>query len=674
LLFGITLWLFWPATGYDLLNLDDDRYVWGNQMVSQGLSLEGIRWAFRSVYESCWLPVLWLSYMLDASVFGPQPFGYHLTNVLLHALNAALVFLLLWSWTGKFWPSVFVAAFFAWHPLRVESVAWVAERKDVLSGFWFLLCLFSYRRFTQNPKSGYEVPAVLFMALGLMTKPMLVTLPFLLLLLDYWPLGRLKLNWASIKSLVSEKALFWGLALLFCYITYYAQKVGGAVHSADASPLVDRLLAIPAAYLFYIEKTVLPVHLSMIYGDLEITRLQLLTDVLLLAGMTIAALWIGRRCRAVPVGWFWFLGMLVPTIGLIRFGIAQVADRFTYLPSIGLGICVAWGAACMVPERRWRTPLMWCLGLAILAGCAWQTRRVLPNWTNSITAFENVLRYLPDDTLSNNNYGEALLAAGRTEDALRHFEKAAYIEPQTTPFAANAALALIILQRTDEAIARLEKAMMEIDAESPFLNFALGIGWMEAGKADKAIPFLIKANGSHMARLAWRVELARAYLEAGRESEATREFARLAQLGWGQLADFEGLCNYYAMLWEKGPGRRAWSFFERALAKQPNNISLLNNVAWLLATDPPPGVSSDEAIHLALRAKELCGIAPPGVLDTLAAAYAADGNFDQAIQWSEQARALAMSSGQTNLASRIEARTHAYQEGMAWGRNGPAKR
>ncbi|HQQ61259.1 MAG TPA: tetratricopeptide repeat protein, partial [Kiritimatiellia bacterium] len=562
----ITFVLFWPAAGYDFLNFDDDRYVSGNQIVRQGLTPQSIQWAFRSIYESYWLPVMWLSYMLDSSLFGTGPFGYHFTNILLHAINAAMLFLLLNTWTRKFWPSVFVAALFAWHPLRVESVAWVAERKDVLSGFLVLLCLFLYRRFARHPIPGREVPAAFLMALGLMTKPILVTLPFLLLLLDYWPLERIRLDIGDIKDkgwkLISEKVLFWALTVLFCLLTYYTQKIGQAIHGADVIPWTRRLLSIPVAYVFYLKKTILPLDLSMVYGDLNVTPVRALASALLLLGITLGALWAGRRCRALPVGWFWFVGLLVPVIGIVRVGVAHVADRFIYLPSIGLAICITWGMASLLPARPWRTVLFWLLGVAILAGCIWQTRQTLPHWRNSVAAFENVLQYIPDNGLANNNYGEALLGIGETETALKHFNKAIATDRQTTPFIANSALALLLLNRPDESIARLEKALVEVNPRCPFLNFVLGLSWMEKGEPDNAIPFLKRANADSMIRPTWRVELARAYAEAGRTAEASNEFALVANEGWALLSNLEGICSYYTALWQKGQGKRAWTFFK----------------------------------------------------------------------------------------------------------------
>lgn len=468
-LFASTFALYWPATGFDLLDFDDDRYVSGNQAVSSGLTIEGVRWAFRSVHEGYWLPLVWLSYMMDTTAFGTEPFGYHFTNVALHAANASLLFLLLYALTGAFWRSVFVAAFFAWHPLRVESVAWVAERKDVLSGFMLLICLFAYRSYARNPVTGREVPAVFFMAMGLMAKPILVTVPILLLLLDYWPLNRCSAAIADLRAriprLFSEKGLFWALAIVFCLLTYYTQMKGGAVHGPDGNPWAQRLLAVPQAYIFYLWKTIRPVNLSMIYGDMDVSVPRALMSLLVLALITLMALLAGRRCRAIPVGWFWFLVSLMPVIGVVRVGAVHLADRFTYLATIGLGVGVAWGAADLMSRRRATGMILWILGVAVLAACGWQTRRVLPNWMSTTRAFENVLRHFPDNALANNSYGAALARGGDLKEAERYLRRAVRVNPRYASANKNLGNVLQATGRRAEAVYHYRMAL-ETDANN----------------------------------------------------------------------------------------------------------------------------------------------------------------------------------------------------------------
>jgi len=666
LLFAGTMMLYWPATTYDFLNFDDDRYVAGNLIVLDGLTIGGVRWAFRAIYESYWLPVMWLSYMLDATLWGRGPFGFHLTNILLHAANASLLFLLINGWTRRFWPAFFVAALFAFHPLRVESVAWIAERKDVLSGFFFLLCLITYKRYADRPVPGREIPAAIFMTLGLMTKPILVTIPFLLLLLDFWPLKRWEMNrdgWRKLwKELIGEKILFWLLSIVFSFLTYHTQSVGQAVHGTDTVPWIRRLLEIPSTYMFYLKKIFYPVDLQMVYGDVAHSLWTGIFSLLLLLCLTGLCWFARKRCPAMITGWFWFLGLLVPVIGLVRVGVVHVADRFTYLPSIGLTIAVVWGGVALLPRRGLNAFSYSVCGFVLLAGCLWQTRAILPHWKNSIAAFERVLTTLPENALANNNYGEALLSSGRTGDALRHFSKAISLEPYTTPYVSNAGMALVLLGRPDEAIELTRRALEAVNEHCPFLNFTQGLAWMEKARPREAIPFLKKAIGNSSDRPTWRLELARAYTEAGMTDQAALEFRQAEIEGGVGLASKDGMLVYYSALWKNGHGRRAWTFFDRALSVDSNNVLMLNNAAWLLATHPIPGGSPDKALELALRAQALAGNNHPNILDTLAAAYAANGNFKLAVHWAEKAVAQANLTGQNELSEKIEVRLQAYRE------------
>lgn len=673
-LFGVTLWLFWPATGFDFLAFDDDVYVAQNPLVWRGLAPDAIRWVFSHVYENYWVPILWLSYMADSAIFGTGPFGYHLANLILHALNAALLFLVLRLWTKRVWLSLLVATLFAWHPLRTESVAWIAERKDVLSGCFVLLCFLAYGGYARTASRWRGLLAAFFLLLGLMTKPVLVTVPFVLLLLDYWPLGRLDFTRAEIRAkglrLLSEKWFLWLLVAAFSALTYYTQHAGGAVHGVSEDSWIDRLADIPAVYFFYLKKLFVPTGLSMIYGELQFAPLELATAAVLLPALTVGLLWMGRRCRAVPVGWLWFLGMLVPVIGIVRVGTTLVADRFTYLPSIGLAIAVVWGVDVLA-QRRVAVQRV-AVGLALLASvaCAWQTRAVLPLWQNSETAFANVLRYTPNSALANNNYGIALLESFKTEEALKYFQRAAALDRSAPQFAGNVAVTMILLDNSDDAIAYLQEIMTRFDSRDPLLNFMMGLALLEKKDPVQAIPFLERSIAGQDRDPKRHIELARAYMMAGRNEEVAREFAILKRIGGGSVASFEGMCNYYSSLWEKGYARRAWSFFEWVSSAFPDNAATLNNVAWLLAIDTPPGVSAEPAIGLARRAIAGAPEPIPQLYDTLAVAYAANGRFDDAIRWAEKAAALAQEQQQNELRAEIETRLQAYRDGKSWGRKG----
>lgn len=669
-LFGITLWLFWPATGYDFLNFDDDRYVMMNRVVRDGITIAGIKWALKAVYESYWLPIIWLSYMLDSTLFGKAAFGYHFTNVVLHAINAALLFVLIRKWTKSFWAAFFVAALFAWHPLRVESVAWITERKDVLSGLFFLLALLSYTKYSERPGMGREVPAALFMALGLMTKPILVTLPFLLLLLDYWPFRRWEFTRESLKAnawtLVSEKVLFWSLMVLFCFVTYYTQTVGEAIHSSSAYPWLGRIVRVPIAFAFYLKKTVWPFDLSVIYGNLPLSVSSLILSILLLLALTAIVLWMGRRSGAAAVGWFWFLGLLMPVIGLIRVGVVHVADRFTYLPSIGLALAVASGAIYLQERRRWLRPLFAVLAVVIASGCVWQTRHTLPTWTDSLSIFENALRYVKDSAVAQNNYGQALMDVGRFEESLSHFDAAVALDPRSSAFAGNRGLALVSLGRLDEAIDYSQRLLQKEFPNDPFLHFTIASAWVEKGQPEKALRSYAIANSSRVQRVIWHLEFARALYQAGKLAEASNQFAFVDAAGFPWLANFDGLCTYYAGVWEKGDTRRAWNFFKYAIEAKPDSVPLLNNVAWFLATSPAPDVPPQEAVRIALQAKDAATPVSPSVLDTLSVASAVAGDFDGALHWSGEALAAARKYGLTDLAERIEQRRKLFEQGIAW--------
>ena len=671
ILAAVALAVFWPATGYDFLNFDDDRYVLDNPHVNRGLARDGIRWAFTAVYEDWWLPLLWLSYMADTEIWGTGAFGYHLTNVALHALNAALLFWALFRLTGSRWRSACAAALFALHPLRAESVAWIAERKDVLSGFFCLLGLLAYRRYAAAPARGRFWPVVLLMLLGLMSKGILIVFPFALLLLDAWPLRRAPVpaDRAALRPwrpLLAEKIPLFLLTGAFVLVNLRTHSAASPVF--NPLPLADRLgLVFPNVWA-YLRQVFWPARLAILHPEHDVVHWPAAAAALLgLAALTGLA-WHQRGKRPYLLwGWLWFLLFLAPVLRGVRYSLASIADRYTYLPAIGLGVAVVWAAADLAPRGRARPYLLAALAAALLAACAARTRATLPFFRDTLAAFGNVLRHYPDYAFANNNYGEYLMGRGQTAAALGHFEKAVAGQPRVTSFAANLGLALVLLDRPDDALRRLEAAP---PASGPgggsHLAFATGLAWMEKNQPRKAIPHFLQAIGPAVDRPTWRAELARAYREAGQLPAYSNEMARIAAEGFPNLATYDGLCYYYLGLWQHGHGRRSWTFFQRELARQPDNVSMLNNVAWFLAFDPPAGASPADALRLARRAFELAGDANPGVLDTLALAHAANGQFDEAIRWAEKAQALARARGDSGLASQIETRLAAYRSGRSW--------
>jgi len=364
LLAFITFAAFLPATRFVFINYDDNDYVTANPPVQAGLSWAGVKWAFTTWHANNWHPITWISHMADCSLFGLNPGGHHLVNVLFHTANTVLLFVLVLRLTGALWPAAFVAALFGWHPLHVESVAWIAERKDVLSTFFALLALLGYAKYVaaakiQNPKSKvFFAGSLLAFALGLLAKPMLVTLPFVLLLLDYWPLQRFSLS-AFRLSLLFEKFPFFLLTALSCMLTFLAQSQvvhgSSAVMSLGSVPLHYRLKNMPVAYVEYLWKLVWPAKLAVFYPLADIippVRVAGAVAVLLLISVVVWRCW--RTRPYLPVGWLWFLGTLVPVIGLVQVGIQSIADRYTYVPLIGLFILVTWLAGDLA--EQWRLP------------------------------------------------------------------------------------------------------------------------------------------------------------------------------------------------------------------------------------------------------------------------------------------------------------------------------
>ena len=670
LLVALTLALFWPATRCGFINFDDDRYVADNPVVRQGLTLPGIRWALTTTYELWWLPLLWISYMADTSLFGTGPAGYHLTNVLLHAANALLLFWTLFRLTGSKGRSFFAAAFFAVHPLRIESVVWITERKDVLSGLFFFLCLLAHLRQVERPSflRRWTLPAL--MLLGLMAKSTLVVLPFLLLLLDYWPLRRARDPWSAgawpqWKPLLAEKGALFALAFLFVALTLHTH--GTTSENAGDSSLWNRLTLIAPNYWSYLAQIFWPAPLSLIHPPDDPSGL---VRILALLGLLALTALFGRFRKSQPaflVGWLWFLGGLFPVIRGIRFDeLSAFSDRYTYLPGIGIALMLCWGAGEWASRRkRLAIPLI-LLGLAALAACCRQSALRLPDWKDSPTMFGRLLQFAPADPHVNNGYGHELLLQGKAEEAMPYFLHAAAQRPKTSTAVFDYANALIQLGRYEEVHDWLRAARDRGFPDVVEISALSGLAYLVANRAAEAIPFLRQTVRKQPDRPAWRVELIRALFEAGQPEAAQEEIRALQRLGIAHIQDFDGLIAHYAGSWQLGRASPSWVFFRNNLLRQPDNLVLLNNAAWLLATTEQPPAPPEEALRLARRSAALAPAPHPGILDTLAAAEAAVGNFEQARRTAQQAVDLARQGGAEELARKLEAHLAAYRDNRPW--------
>jgi Flp pilus assembly protein TadD len=501
LLVLVTCAVYWQAGGHQFVNFDDAMYLLENPHVRTGLTGEGIIWAFTSTYASNWHPLTWLSHMLDVQLFGLDPGPHHLVNVLFHAINTVLLFLLLLRMTGAYWQSAFVAALFALHPLHVESVAWVAERKDVLSAFFWMLTLLLYAWYVERPRRGRYLLTLCAFALGLMSKPMLVTLPAVLLLMDYWPLGRMQFGKAeqprhgpgSIdrtsfpRRLLWEKVPFIALSAASSVITMLAQHAGGAMASVNAVPFTFRAVNALWTYVLYIGKMFRPLDLAVIYPlPATLTVTQGLTAGLILAGTSFLAARSAKRHPYLLVGWLWYLVTLVPVIGLVQVGRQAMADRYTYIPLIGLFMMVAWGARAIAGDSRFRRTALASVAVMILAGLAALTGLQTRYWKDSLTLFSHAAEAVQDNYIAHEAAGRILAERGRFDEATHHYAEALRISPNDERSLVGMGNVLIKQGKIEEGISFTKKALT-MKPESADGHFNLGYALLRQGREQQAL-------------------------------------------------------------------------------------------------------------------------------------------------------------------------------------------
>ncbi len=488
-----TLAAFWPALDNGFVSYDDDKYILENPAVTGGLTAASIRWAFGSTYASNWHPLTWLSHMADCAVYGINPRGHHLTSILLHATNTGLVFMLLAALTGSTWGSALAALLFAIHPLRVESVVWVSERKDVLSAFLGLLALMAYTAYARRRSRTSYVASVGLFALALMAKPMLVTLPFLLLLLDWWPLDRVKFTnghagtRAGYFRLLVEKTPFWLLSAMSAVITYWAQQHGGAVRNDEIFTAPVRIGNAITAYGAYLRQTVWPTGLAAFYphpGYVQVAPMVwALVTMVAVSVLSVASL---KKNPAVLMGWLWFLGSLTPVLGIVQVGLQTRADRYTYLPHIGLFMAIVWLVRA-VTGRQWQLQMaavIFGLGAGLALGLV--TRAQTRVWRDTTALFTHALDVTTGNFVAHNSLGSQLLNAGKFEEAEQHLRAALEIQPSA--YTAKGNLGLVLTQRGNytEAI-ELFKAVLTADPSDFRAHNALGNAYVKIGSYEKAI-------------------------------------------------------------------------------------------------------------------------------------------------------------------------------------------
>ena len=483
---AITLVVYWPVGNCDFINFDDPAYVANNPFVQGGITMESLRWAFSTTHAANWHPLTWLSHMIDCRIFGLDPRGHHFTSLGFHIINTLLLFLLLARVTGAMWRSMLVAALFALHPLHVESVAWIAERKDVLSAFFWFLTMFLYAGYVARPGPVRYLAVLFCFAAGLMAKPMLVTLPFVLLLMDYWPIGR----WGGgtpVRRLLWEKLPLFALAAASSVITFYAQKTGGAVLSLHKLSFADRLANATLAWLRYLGKMVWPTRLSVIYPmDPDLSVWTAFSAGIILVAATFLLWRAGRRRPYLIVGWLWYLGTLVPVIGLVQVGSQAMADRYTYIPFVGLFIMVAWGIAELVDDLRNRQIAFGVAAVSVLAVLAVSTRHQLGYWHDSYTLFSHAVKVTHNNYMAYNQLGLELGKQNRIDECIQQFRIALEIEPNSAEAHGNLGIAYSIKGVPDMAIKELLIAESLSPGESD-VYYNLGIIYLQKGMRAEAL-------------------------------------------------------------------------------------------------------------------------------------------------------------------------------------------
>ena len=606
-----TVAVFARVGQFGFISLDDPDYVSDNLNVSGGVRVQSVIWAFAAAHFSNWHPLTWLSHMLDCDLFGLNPGAHHLVNVLLHAANAVLLFRLFSKITGRLWCSLVVALLFALHPLHVESVAWVSERKDTLSALFWVVTILAYVRYTERPGlNRYAVTMLLFTA-GLLSKPMVVTLPFVLLLLDYWPLYRIKhLQPSGVGSLqitphpfrwlILEKIPLIALSVVSSVITFLAQRHDAMV-SLDVLPLNIRIANAVVSYTRYLWKMLVPLNPAVIYPLLpDISAGSVMGALIILVSLTILAV---RHARSRPyllIGWLWYLASLVPVIGLVQVGEQAMADRYTYLPLIGIFLALVWGVADFAEKLKVRTATIVAISAVILGTCAAATSYYIGYWRDDFALFSQAVTATEDNSTAHALLADALVQRGEDGEAARNLEEALRIRPQSAKTHYQCGLVQAKQKQYEKAVFHYREAVQ--------LRPDYADAYNELGVALSKLGRLAEAAESFTAAIERNPRHAKAY-------------------------------NHRGIVWSaEGQSAAALHDYSRALELNPNQLGALNNLAWLQATDEDPTIrNGPDALKLARRACELTRFNEPHSLEILAASQAEIGDFDEAIKTVQKA-------------------------------------
>lgn len=659
-LVGISLAVFGKTIRYQFVNFDDDLYVYNTPAIQSGLTLKGIAAAFTSPHAHNWHPLTTLSHMLDCQLYGLNAGGHHATNVILHTIAVLLLFWVLQRMTGATWRSALVAALFAVHPLHVESVAWVSERKDILSAVFFFLMLHSYSRYAHAPSiMRYLMVAVLFAA-GLMSKPMLVSAPIILLLLDYWPLRRFEQpsllrakskvtesdnQRRKIRRLYLEKIPLSVLSAVACVLTFVLQKrTAGAI---PPLPFLWRVENAFVSYVIYIWKTLWPARLAVFYPHPNDTLAlwEVILAVLLLLAITAAAIVFRRQRPYLLTGWFWYLVMLIPVIGIVQVGEQGRADRYTYLPHIGLFVAVVWFAVDMVTVGRSkrRVAVTTAAAVLIILALAWAAFVQTSYWRNSEVLWTHALAVTSDNDVAHNNLGYLCNDRGELDKAISHFESAARI--------------------------RSAKRDPHYDLASAFVQMNLGDALAGKGRSDEAMLHYDEAIRLQPNYGDAYYNRGAVLFAKGRTNEAIADWEKDLEMHPNDADAHTSLGN---ALLQKGALREAIAHYVTALDLAPEDPHSRNNLAWVLATASDSSIRDGaRAVGFAQEAVQLSGGREPLFLRTLAAAYAESGRFSEAIAVAQQAAVIAKMQAKPDMAKRLNGDLVLFRGNLPLRENSP---
>jgi len=661
-----TIAAYEPIRHNGFVNYDDDKYITENPVIKSGITRQSAIEAFRPHYFM-WHPLTTFTNMLDCQLFGLNPLGHHLVSLMLHIINALLLFWILTNLTGSTWASAFVAAVFALHPLQVESVAWASERKTVLSGLFSFLTIAAYVRYTKQPGIRRYLLVLLIFGLCIMTKPSVVTLPLVLLLLDYWPLGRFD----GLKPILQAKRLFiekiplLALSAVLSVITFIAQQGGGVVKTLERMPLDFRVANVFTGYIRYIGKLIWPSNLAVFY-PLPYTNYPMdkaVACAILFILITAVSIYFGLRRKYLIVGWLWFVGTLVPMIGLVQSGDQAIADRYMYLPMLGLLFMSVWTIRERFSSRLFEKVIITALATAALISAVIITRTQVSYWRDSKTLFEHTLKVTENNTIAENSMGCILYNEGNYIEAEKHLRNAVKICPPYYDAQSNLGKVLLAQDKLDEAIDCFKKLLPAKNILED-LHYNLAMALSRQKKYDEAIQHLAAVIEINPKYLDAREKMGTLMLASGKIDESIRYFNEALDTSANKGNIYAGLGMAYIRAGKKD---LAIENLTKAVELKSEDAIILNGLSWLLATQAEVNeAEANRAIEYAMRACEKTGYKNAAFMDTLAAAYAAGGIFDEAVITAKKAIDTARATGQEALVEKVQERLKLYQSGRRY--------